>query len=58
LTGQQLLNKLLAGHHQRFYDGMGMNKHVFRALVRELIRHGLRDTRHVSAEEQLVIFLY
>jgi hypothetical protein len=37
---------------------MGMNKHVFRALLRELIRHGLHDTRHVSAEEQLAIFLY
>ena len=58
LTGQQWLDELLAGHPQRFYDGMGMNKHVFRALLRELIKYGLHDTRYVSAEEQLAIFLY
>ena len=58
LTGQQWLNELLTGHHQRFYDAMGMNKHVFQALLHELIRRGLHDTRHVSAEEQLAIFLY
>jgi hypothetical protein len=58
LTGQQWLNELLAGHPQRFYDGMGMNKHVFQVLLNELIKHGLHDTRHVSAEEQLAIFLY
>ncbi|OAX37174.1 hypothetical protein K503DRAFT_647320, partial [Rhizopogon vinicolor AM-OR11-026] len=58
LTGQQWLNELLAGHHQRFYDAMGMNKHVFRVLLHELVRHGLHGTRHVSAEEQLAILLY
>ncbi|KAG1728876.1 uncharacterized protein EDB91DRAFT_1060304 [Suillus paluster] len=58
LTGQQWLNELLAGHPQHFYDAMGMNKHVFQALLHELIKHGLHDTRHVSAEEQLGIFLY
>ncbi|KAG0693027.1 hypothetical protein DFH29DRAFT_816807 [Suillus ampliporus] len=58
LTSQQRLNKLLASHPQCFYDVMGMNKHVFQALLRELIKHGLDDTRHVSAEEQLGIFLY
>ena len=57
-TGQQWLDELLTGHHQRFYDAMGMNKHVFQALLCELIRHGLHDTRHVSAEEQPAIFLY
>jgi hypothetical protein len=57
LTGQQWLNELLAGHPQHFYDAMGMNKHVFQALLLELIKHGLHDTRYVSAEEQLAIFL-
>ena len=45
LTGQQWLNELLTGHHQCFYDGMGMNRHIFQALLRKLIRHGLHDTR-------------
>ena len=45
LTGQQWLNELLTGHHQRFYNRMGMNKHIFQALLRKLIRHGLHDTR-------------
>jgi len=35
------LNELLTGHHQRVYDGMGMNKHIFQALLRKLIRHDL-----------------
>ena len=58
LTGQQWLDELLSGHPQRFYDSMGMNKHVFRALLGELIKIGLHDTRYVTAEEQLAIFLY
>lgn len=37
---------------------MGMNRFVFRKLLRELEkRAGLRPTRHVSTEEQLAIFL-
>ncbi|KAG1879749.1 hypothetical protein F4604DRAFT_1579098, partial [Suillus subluteus] len=44
LTGQQWLNELLVGHPQHFYDAMRMNKHVFQALLHELIKHGLHDT--------------
>jgi hypothetical protein len=58
LTGQAWLEELLSGHPKRFYASMGMNKHVFRALLRELIKVGLHDTRHVSSEEQLAIFLF
>lgn len=37
---------------------MGMQRHVFRKLVRELqMRTWLTATRWVSAEEQLAIFL-
>jgi hypothetical protein len=37
---------------------MGMHKFVFRRLVRELQRKaGLCDTKHVSSEEQVAIFL-
>ncbi|KIM78638.1 hypothetical protein PILCRDRAFT_11096 [Piloderma croceum F 1598] len=58
LTGQEWLNELLAGNSQRFYDAMGMHKHVFHQLLKELIAVGLHDTRYVSAEEQLAIFIH
>jgi hypothetical protein len=58
LTGQAWLEELLSGHPKRFYASMGMNKHVFRALLQELIKVGLHDTRYVSSEEQLAIFLF
>lgn len=58
LTGQEWLNELLGGHSGRFYDAMGMNKHVFLQLLKELIAIGLHDTRYVSSEEQLAIFIY
>ena len=59
LTGQEWADELLAGHRVRFYEQMGMNKHVFRWLVHELrTRTDLRDTRWVSAEEQVAIFLH
>ncbi len=38
---------------------MGMHKHVFKALLFMLWRDtGLKDARHISCEEQLVIFLH
>jgi hypothetical protein len=58
LTGKAWLDELLTGHSKRFYRSMGMNKHVFKQLLRELIQTGLHDTRYVTAEEQLAIFLY
>ena len=59
LTGRRWLDELLAGHPICFYDNLGMNKHVFCALVSELgTTAGLYDTRWVSAEEQIAIFLY
>lgn len=58
LTGQQWLSELLEGHPEHFYDCMGMHKHVFCALLAELFTIGLHDTRWVSAEEQLAIFMH
>jgi hypothetical protein len=37
---------------------MGMNKHIFKKLLQELIQVGLHDMRYVTSEEQLAIFLY
>lgn len=38
-------------------ESMGMARHVFRSLVKDLRRSGLHDRRYVSAEEQVAIFL-
>jgi hypothetical protein len=58
LTGKAWLDELLTGHSKQFYRSMGMNKHVFKQLLRELIQAGLHDTRYVTTKEQLAIFLY
>ena len=58
LTGLAWVKELLAGHPRRFYNMMGMAKHVFWRLLRELqIYGGLHDPRYVTSEEQLAIFL-
>ena len=59
LSGQAWIDELIAGHDGRFYNEMGMQKHVFWALLSALWKDtGLRDTMHVSDEEQLAIFLH
>lgn len=59
LTGQLWLEELLTGHPARFQEQLGLAHHVFRKLSQVLQEsHGLRDSRHVSADEQLAIFLH
>jgi hypothetical protein len=59
LSGQAWLQELLSGHPVRFHDNIGMSKHVFRKLVHELQMYaGLEDSKHVTKEEQLAIFLH
>jgi hypothetical protein len=59
LSGQDWMEELLQGHDGRFYNEMGIHKHVFRRLVGALQRVvGLSDTRHIIIEEQLGIFLH
>ena len=59
LTGQNWFDELLNGHSGRFYNQFGMHKHVFSALVKVLQSWtAFADTKHVSAEEQLAIFLH
>jgi hypothetical protein len=59
LTGQAWVEELLHSHPVRFYDNMTMNRHVFCQLLQALIvKVGLGDTKHVTLEEQLTIFLY
>jgi hypothetical protein len=58
LSGEAWLQELLNGHPVRFHDNVGMSKHVFQKLVHELQMYaGLEDSKHVTKEEQLAIFL-
>ena len=59
LSGQDWIDELVAGHDGWFYNELGMRKHVFWSLLSVLRNDaGLRDTWHVSSEEQLTIFLH
>jgi hypothetical protein len=50
LTGMGWLRELLTGHPVRFYDTLGVPKHVFRKLVHELELHAsLKHSKHICA---------
>ncbi|THU75875.1 hypothetical protein K435DRAFT_578650, partial [Dendrothele bispora CBS 962.96] len=57
-TGKMWLEDMLKGRNERFRRMFGMRKHVFMSFVQELRDTcGLKDSRHVCAEEQVAIFL-
>jgi hypothetical protein len=58
LTGQQWVEELMRGHPERIYNELGVHLHVFVMLLIELRGLGYSDSRYVSLEEQLAIFLY
>ena len=58
LTGEGWVMELLAGHPERICCELGMHRHVFLELQAKLHSIGYRDSKHVSLEEQLAIFLY
>ena len=58
LSGYAWLQELLHGHPERIRTELGVHKEVFHALIRELRSMGHDDTRYVTLEEQLAIFLY
>ncbi|KLO05896.1 hypothetical protein SCHPADRAFT_801938, partial [Schizopora paradoxa] len=48
MSGRDFVKELLKGHPETFRDSMGMNKHVFRKLLKELrTRASLKDTKHL-----------
>ena len=58
LSGEDWVQELLNGHPGRFHDNLGMSKHVFRKLVHGLQMYaGLDDSKHITKEEQVAIFL-
>jgi hypothetical protein len=59
LTGAAWVKELMYGHPDRIWTVLGMRLHVFVALVLELrLVCGLGDSRYVTLEEQVAIFLY
>ena len=58
LTGNAWVQELLAGHPERIRSELGVHKHVFKVLLQLLHNAGYNDSKHVSLEEQLSIFLY
>jgi hypothetical protein len=54
LSGEDWVQELLHGHPGRFYDNLGMSKHVFRKLVQELqVYAGLHDSKYITKKEQV-----
>ena len=58
LTGEGWVMELLAGHPEHICCELGVIVQVFEAMIRELQDMGYENLKHVSLEEQLVIFLY
>ena len=58
LTGEMWVTELLCGHPERIRNELGVHKHVFLSLCTDLCRYGHRDSKTLSLEEQLAIFLY
>lgn len=58
LSGHGWVQELLNGHPDRIKTELGMRKHVFLALVAALRACGMQNSRHISLEEKLAIFLY
>ena len=58
LTGEGWVLELLTGHPEHIHCELGVHRHVFLELITELCRLGHTNSRFVSLEEQLAIFLY
>ena len=58
LLGYTWVQELLNGHPEHIHTELGVHKEVFYALIEELQSMGHGDTRYVTLEEQLTIFLY
>jgi hypothetical protein len=58
LSGEAWVLELLCGHPNRIHTELGVSVEVFSNLVQELRDIGYQNSRNVSLEEQLAIFLY
>ena len=58
LTGKGWVIELLTGNPKRIQCELGVSSEVFILLIRELQEMGYDNSKYVSLEEQLAIFLY
>src|ERR1700683_5695461 len=58
LTGEAWVMELLSGHANCICCELGVSHNVFAALISELWDIGHRNSKYVSLEEQIAIFLY
>ena len=58
LSGQMWVDELLDGHPDRIRCELGLRKGTFHELLHALRCFGAADSKYVSLEEQLAIFLY
>ena len=58
MTGEAWVMELLAGHPNRIRCELGVSLEVFLELIHELRQLGHGNSKYVSLEEQLAIFLY
>ena len=58
LSGEAWVLELLCGHPNRIRTELGVSHEVFGELIQELHATGHQNSRYVSLEEQLAIFLY
>ena len=58
LTGHGWVTELLEGHPNHICTELGVSKEVFLALISELQDQGYTNSKYVTLEEQLAIFLY
>ena len=58
LLGQMWVDELLDGHPDRICCKLGLQKGAFHELLHALCCFSAADSKYVSLEEQLAIFLY
>jgi hypothetical protein len=58
LSGHAWVQELLTGHPERILHVLGVRHHVFNQIINILQEQGEDDSREVTLEEQLSIFLY
>ena len=58
LTGEMWVLELLNGHPECIRSELGVHKHVFWQIIKDLCQSGHQDSKIITLEEQLSIFLY
>ena len=58
LTGEMWVLELLNGHPEHIQNELGVHKHVFWNIIKDLHLFGHQDSKVIMLKEPLAIFLY